>query len=187
MSLRGAAACLWFAVDTKGCAYVIREYFDDTGLDAVIHAERIRKRSEIVAEVPEEYRFTVMDPRAFTKFGAAESMLELYAKHEIYVSFPGGEDPAMGLDAIKRRLRLDDRGEPTLKIFNNCRHLIKALSSLSPDPSNPQDVDQSMETAPADCLRFCLQILRDMKAPAPKTVVEQRLEWFKNQRDSFDY
>ena len=187
MSLTGSACCLWFAVDTKSCAYVIREYFDDTGLDAAMHAERIRKKSEVVAEVPEGYQFTVMDPRAFTKFGAAESMLELYAKHEIYVSFPGEQDPAMGWDAVKRRLRLNERGEPMLKIFNNCPHLIKALSSLSPNPSNLQDVDQSMETAPVDCLRFCLQVLRDTKAPIPKTAVEERLEWFKNQRDSFDY
>lgn len=187
MSLRGASCCLWFAVDTKGCAYVVREYFDDTGLDAVVHAERIRKRSEVVAEVPEGYQFTVMDSRAFTKFGAAEGMLELYAKHEIYVSFPGEEDRLMGWDAVKRRLRLNEQGEPTLKISNTCPRLIKALSSLSPDPNNPQDVDQSMETAPADCLRFFLQTVRNTKAPTPKTAVEERLEWLKDQRDSFDY
>lgn len=187
MSLRGASCCLWFAVDTTGCAYVFREYFDDTGLDAVIHAERIRKRSEIVAEVPEGYQYTAMDPRASTKSGVAEGMLELYAKHEVSVSFFGGEDHAMGWDAVKRRLRLDERGEPTLKIFNDCKHLIHALSSLAPDPSNSQDVDQSMETAPVDCLRFFLQILRDMKAPKPETAIEQRLRWLKDQRDSFDY
>ena len=114
-------------------------------------------------------------------------MIELYAKYDIYPAHWGGENPTMGLDAIKRRLRLDTGGS-NLKIFNSCKNLIAALSSLTPDPNNPQDMDQTMETAPVDCLRFFLQIIRDTSAPPPMSAIERRLRALKEEREvRWDY
>src|SRR3989344_1006096 len=182
----GTTCCLLFAVDLNGCVYVIDEYYT-FGRDSDEHAKSILRKRKIIEQVAPEYRYTVLDPTAFDTPSAAESMFELYARHGIIVDTKGGENRIMGWDAVNQRLRLKENGEPTLKIFNHCPHLIRALSLLVPDPKNPQDVDQSMETAAADSLRLFLQVLRDTKTSPPENAIIRRLRAIREARDLWDY
>ncbi len=47
---------------------------------------------------------------------------------------------------LHKRFTINERtDEPTLKIFNNCTHLLRTLPLLPVDKNNPEDVDPNFE------------------------------------------
>ena len=56
---------------------------------------------------------------------------------------------------LHKRLSIDEKsGEPKLKIFNNCRNLLRTLPLLPTDKHNPEDVDTHAEDHAYDALRY---------------------------------
>ena len=56
---------------------------------------------------------------------------------------------------IHRRLKLDEKTQqPSLKVFSNCRNLLRTLPALPVDKSNPEDVDTNAEDHAYDALRY---------------------------------
>jgi hypothetical protein len=54
---------------------------------------------------------------------------------------------------IHKRLLVNDK-EPGLRIFKNCRNLIRTLGTLPTDDKNPEDVDTNAEDHAYDALRY---------------------------------
>jgi phage terminase large subunit len=78
-----------------------------------------------------------------------------------------------GWYALREWLSPDDRGEPRLRIFKNCRNLIRCLPQLCHDDKNPEDVaaDPHELTHGPDALRYFVA-----GRPAPGRVAP-RAQW----------
>jgi len=201
----GITSCHWYALDHDGRVYVYREYYA-TGKDSDEHARNIwylsHKNTDPGYESEEQYRYTIMDTAAWSKVGLPETLQEVYMRiwgeldREHGVSDNGGpliqssKERVMGWDAVHRYLRLDDKGEPKIKFFSNCKDIIRTVPTLMHDEYNPLDVDSDGEDHAADELRYLIQTLRDAHVPKPKSPAEQRLEMIRerlNKQNEFDY
>ena len=54
---------------------------------------------------------------------------------------------------VHKRLKVNDT-EPGIRIFSNCKNLIRTLSTLPTDDKNPEDVDTNAEDHAYDALRY---------------------------------
>ena len=64
-------------------------------------------------------------------------------------------DNSYGPWTLASSFTIDEKtGEPGLRIFNNCRNLLKTLPLLPTDKHNPEDVDTNAEDHAYDALRY---------------------------------
>jgi hypothetical protein len=61
-----------------------------------------------------------------------------------------------GISAIHQRLATREDGTVGLKIFANCKNLIRELPSLTYDLTNPEDIDHNASDHCTDALRYAL-------------------------------
>ena len=56
---------------------------------------------------------------------------------------------------MHKRLSFDEKTEePKLRIFNNCKNLLRTFPLLPTDRNNPEDVDTRVEDHAYDALRY---------------------------------
>lgn len=156
---RAPACCLWIAIDTEQNLIVVEELYGP-GQTGSIWGKK-------VIEVEEAWGWT--DSKGFSK-------LHGYIDHQGRQQY-GSEGPTpvetmleMGIswfDADKERKpgwveirrRLMERGGPQgrtpgLRIFRNCRNLIRTLPNLVAKEEDPDDIDSKQEDHAADALRY---------------------------------
>ena len=146
------ACCLWIAVDFDNNLWVYRELYTQR-VTADIFAKKV-----LEAEDGEYIRYGVLDSSTWAKRGdvgpsIAETMIREGCKWR-----PSDRSPKSIINGkleLHKRLRIDEKtGEPGLRIFNNCRNLLKTLPLLPTDKNNPEDVDTHAEDHAYDALRY---------------------------------
>jgi hypothetical protein len=162
---------LWFAVDYENTVWIYREFYNK-GLTADIFAQRVRGM-----EAGENIQYGVMDSSVWARRGDVGPPVPEIMRLNGCVWRPSDRSPGSrknGKMEVHRRLRLFEdviSGKPTakLKIFRNCRNLIRTLPMLPLDPTDLEDIDTKSEDHAYDALRYGL-----MSRPMDPS----RLDWF---------
>lgn len=148
---------LWYAVDYEGTVYVYREMYGK-GLTADIFAQRVRQ-----IELGENIQYGVMDSSVWSRRGDVGPPVPEIMRQNGCLWRPSDRSPGSrhsGKMEIHRRLRVfqDENGNNNsrLKIFSNCRNLIRTLPALPLDSNDNEDVDTKAEDHAYDSLRYGL-------------------------------
>lgn len=173
-----------YALSDDGTVYVTREHYK-AGMDTDEHAREIVKLSDGL-----DVRYTVIDSGAFSKLGMPESQAEIFERYGIMDLVMADKKRVPGWNVVHTYLRPDPvSGQPRLKIFKNCKNMIRTIPLAMHDDSNPEDVLSFWEGAEhldaLDELRYVLQTLREQQAPKKKTLAEKRLEEY-NKMESYE-
>lgn len=159
------SACLWWAVDYDGRAYLVDELYTcamrgntaiaDTGLKwtadqvfATIHQREADfwAGRQIVG---------VADPAIWAEDGG-EAIIAAADRHQVYFD-RADHTRIAGWMQVRRRLRFGDDGRPMMYIFSTCKHTIRTLPTLQYSAHNPEDLDTTQEDHIADAIRyFCM-------------------------------
>ena len=146
------ACCLWIAIDFDNNLWVYRELYTQR-VTADVFAKKV-----LDAEEGEYIRYGVLDSSTWAKRGdvgpsIAETMIREGCKWR-----PSDRSPKSRINGkleLHKRLSIDEKtGEPSLKILNNCKNLLKTLPLLPTDKHNPEDVDTHAEDHAYDALRY---------------------------------
>lgn len=189
------SACLWWAVDYDGRAYLVDELYTcamrgnaaiaDTGLkwtaDQVFAAIHQREADfwagrQIVG---------VADPAIWAEDGG-EAIIAAADRHQVYFD-RADHTRIAGWMQVRRRLRFGDDGRPMLYIFSSCKHTIRTLPLLQYSAHNPEDLDTTQEDHIADAIRyFCMMSpLAPEQSVSPTCALHDPLEKPKVERISF--
>lgn len=158
------AVCLWLAQDYDNNIYVYREY----ATNGRVSKERFEEplTADLVArkilelESGEQVRYGVMDASCWAKKGdPGPSIAEAMEMERCFwrPSDRSDKQRESGKLEMHRLLKLDEfTKKPKIFIFNTCKELIKCLSSLPVDETNPEDVDTKANDHSWDALRYAL-------------------------------
>lgn len=143
--------CLWFAVDQDHNLYVYKEAYK-TELDAVDQANLINRMS-----VGEKIDYTVLDSACWIPNQHGESIADTYADQGVYCD-QASKNRLNGKDRVHAWLKVyeDNKGRKysKLKIFENCRNLVRTLPALPRDERHPEDIDTDAEDHAYDAFRY---------------------------------
>ena len=146
------ACCLWIAIDFDNNLWVYRELYAKR-LTADLFAKKI-----LEAEEGEYIRYGVLDSSTWAKRGDVGPSIAETMIHEGWRWRPSDRSPSSrvaGKLELHKRLRIDLKTEePGLRIFNNCRNLLRTFPLLPTDKNNPEDVDTNAEDHAYDALRY---------------------------------
>ena len=147
-----AACVLWIAVDFDNNFWVYREHYTqrvtaDTFARQVLEKER------------DEYiRYGILDSSTWAKRGDAGPSIAETMIREGCRWRPSDRSPrsrVAGKLELHKQLSINEHtGQPSLKVFSNCKNLIRTLPMLPVDKSNPEDVDTHAEDHAYDALRY---------------------------------
>lgn len=161
------SACLWFAVDHDGRAYLADEFYTcatrgstvlaDVGLkqtaDEVFSA--IHKRE--TEHFPGRRITGVADPAIWAENGG-EAIVAAADRNGVYFT-RADHTRLAGWMQVRRRLRFDEEGRPMLYIFSTCKNTVRTLPLLQYSPHDAEDLDTTGEDHIADALRyFCMSM-----------------------------
>jgi hypothetical protein len=120
----------------------------------------IRQPSREIARIAWEHAVAegvteiVCDPACWSKQDDNPSVAESFMEAG-FDAVPANHERVPGWAALHERLKLtDEYGRPMLQFFDTCRHTIRTLPVLTPDPHKPEDVDSDLEDHLADALRY---------------------------------
>ncbi|MBN3270136.1 terminase [Bordetella bronchiseptica] len=138
----------WWALDNDGVFYRWRELYGYGGKanvgsreDVSAVARRIKQIEEHDERLGYEYRHNIADSAIFSETGT-ESIARSFKRSGVSwrESAKGRGSRINGAQRIVDLLMAD-----RLKIFESCRHWIRTVPLLMPDPNRLEDVDTSME------------------------------------------
>ncbi len=127
----------WIAVDSLGNAYVYREIYES----GLIISEAARR----ISELAEEKIFASFAPPDLwnRRQDTGKSAAQIFAENGVPL-VKANNDRVQGWYDLKEWLvpRADELGRklPRIRIFENCRNLIRTLPALQIDKRNPNDV-----------------------------------------------
>lgn len=155
----------WYAVDTKGCIYRIREYYGCTDkanegirLEPSVIAENIRKIERDDPNIRGRNVYGVADPSIFDK-SRGESVADLMARSPNFIIWsPGDNARISGKMQYHNRLAFNSDGEAMFYCFNTCREFIRTIPALMYDEKNVEDIDTTMEDHIYDECRYVLRV-----------------------------
>jgi hypothetical protein len=144
------ACVLWFAVDYNNNLWVYRELYTSK-ITADIFARKV-----IELESGEYIQYGVLDSSTWAKRGdvgpsIAETMIQQGCRWRQSDRSP--KSRISGKLEIHKRLSMNGK-EPGLRVFNNCKNLIRTITTLPTDDKNPEDVDTNAEDHAYDALRY---------------------------------
>jgi hypothetical protein len=144
------ACVLWFAVDYNNNLWLYRELYTSK-VTADIFAKQV-----LELESGEYIQYGVLDSSTWAKRGdvgpsIAETMIQQGCRWRQSDRSP--KSRISGKLEIHKRLLVNDK-EPGLRVFKNCRNLIRTMSTLPTDKKNPEDVDTNAEDHAYDALRY---------------------------------
>jgi hypothetical protein len=168
----------WWAVDTDGRMYRIREFYGckpnqpNTGLewpDQKIAQEILRIENDD-PNIRGHRIYGVADPAIGLKkdqagYGAAAAM----ASEGVYFG-RAKNDRIPGKMQFHYRLAFNDEGRPMMQVFNTCRHFIEQIPSLVYSETDVEDIDTTQEDHIYDESRYALcthMISRPIKVTEP--------------------
>lgn len=156
---RAPACCLWIAIDNDSNLVVLDELYEP-GQTGTIFGKKI-------LEVEEKHDW--LDSKGYSKLHGymdhqgrqnygAEGPTPTEAMIEMGISwFDADKERKLGWTEIRRRLmeRSGPAGRtPGLRIFRNCRNLIRTLPNLIAKAEDIDDIDSKQEDHAADALRY---------------------------------
>ena len=144
------ACCLWFAIDYDNNLWVYRELYTQK-ITADVFARKV-----IDLEHGEYIRYGVLDASTWARRGdvgpsIAETMIQAGCRWR-----PSDRTPRSRISGkleIHKRLKVEDK-EPGIRIFSNCRNLLRTFPTLPLDDSNPEDINTHVEDHAYDALRY---------------------------------
>ena len=68
---------------------------------------------------------------------------------------------------MHRRLACDSRGQPRVRIMENCTNLVRTLPTLPLSKNNPEDVDTKADDHAYDALRYMMMVRSLHNASTP--------------------
>ena len=144
------ACCLWFAIDYDNNLWVYRELYTQK-ITADIFAKKV-----LDLESGEYIRYGVLDASTWARRGdigpsIAETMIQAGCRWR--PSDRTGRSRISGKLEIHKRLKVEDK-EPGIRIFSNCRNLLRTFPTLPLDDSNPEDINTHVEDHAYDALRY---------------------------------
>lgn len=176
-------ACLWWAVDPDGRAYLYREWYGCKPRQANVGLElTCRQIAEgIVARETEEKENNlqierICDPACFDR-SRGDSVADQMRPDQGLpgVIFRRGDNTRMaGLMQLHERLRFREDGRPMLYVFDSCRDWIRTVPNLPYSLKKPEDVDSAAEDHDYDATRYFL-MSRPISATEAKPVKHK--EW----------
>lgn len=179
-----ALACLYIAVDTQGCAYVIGEVYAHNLIisDA---AKAIRD-----SEVREQRYVTYAPPDLWARMKNNGITVEEEFFNGGVLLTKSSNQRVPGWMQLHERLKVIDDVDGVsktarLKIFSTCRNLIRCLSTIKADERDCNDVATEPHelTHLPDALRYwCVQHTLTAKEPDVRTVEDKFLSDYKSSR-----
>ena len=179
-----ALACLYIAVDTQGCAYVIGEVYAHNLIisDA---AKAIRD-----SEVREQQYVTYAPPDLWARMKNNGITVEEEFFNGGVLLTKSSNQRIPGWMQLHERLKVIDDVDGVsktarLKIFSTCRNLIRCLSTIKADERDCNDVATEPHelTHLPDALRYwCVQHTLTAKEPDVRTVEDKFLSDYKSSR-----
>lgn len=155
-------ACLWWAVDYEGRAYLIKEYYGCTRTPnegvKMTPDEQFREIASIERTDPYligRHFMGVADP-AIWDGSLGESVAEAAERHGIFFDKADNSRVA-GWMQVHYRLQFDKVGRARMYVFNTCEHTIRTLPLMMYDEHKKEDLDTTLEDHIADAIRyFCM-------------------------------
>ena len=127
-------ACLWCAMDSARTVYVYKEL----GASNLPISEASKAMLDMTEEKEDIYA-TFAPPDMWSRSQeTGRDKAQIFYENGLTLT-KASNDREAGWLAIKELLKKDANGEPRLKIFSNCRELIKCLPALQIDPKRPTD------------------------------------------------
>ena len=144
------ACVLWFAVDYDNNLWIYRELYTKK-----VTADQFA-RQVLTLESSEYVHYGILDVSTWAKRGdvgpsIAETMIQQGCRWR-----PSDRSPKSRINGkleIHKRLKVTDNN-PGIRVFANCKNLIRTLSALPTDDKNPEDVDTNAEDHAYDALRY---------------------------------
>lgn len=166
----------WYAVDTEGCIYRIREYYGCTEkpnegirLEPSGIAENIRKIERDDPNIKGRNVYGVADPSIFDK-SRGESVADLMARAPNFVIWsPGDNARIAGKMQYHNRFAFRSDGKPMFYCFCTCREFIRTIPALMYDEKNVEDIDTATEDHIYDECRY---VLMEHPIAAPQSRAE---------------
>jgi len=147
------ACVLWFAIDYDNNVWLYRELYTQK-ITADVFARKV-----LMLEKDEYIRYGVLDASTWAKRGdvgpsIAETMIQTGCHWR-----PSDRTPRSRISGkleIHKRLKIVDekKKEPGLRIFANCRNLLRTFPTLPLDDNNPEDINTHVEDHAYDALRY---------------------------------
>ncbi len=166
-------AALWLAMNPDGVIYVWRELYGYGGRpnvgsreDAGTVAKKINAIEENDARNGYEYRANLADPAIFSPTGVGGPSVATAMRQAGVKWIPAWNGKGSRINGAAEIVRL--LAEDKLKFFSTCKHCIRTIPSLDPDPLNPEDVDSDEEDHLWDALRYA--VMRKRRAPESEPV-----------------
>lgn len=177
-------AVYWVAIDTLGNAYFYKELYESNLI--------IREAAQKIREMTlpnESIRATYAPPDLWNRRqDTGRSAADIFAENGVYLT-KADNNRIDGWLAMKEWLKPETvRDEQTgetiqktrLKIFSNCRNLIRCIPLLQHDENNPNDVatdPHEITHAPDACRYFCIMRTKASKeAEAEKSPIQRHKE-----------
>ena len=158
-------ACLWWAVDPKGRAYLYKEWYGGKPRQANVGLEYTPRQivDGILAREKEEaaeniYIDRVCDPAIFDK-SRGDSVADQMAPDGSRpgVIFHKGDNTRLaGKMQVHERLRFDNEGRPGMYIFSTCEDWLRTVPNLPYSLTKPEDVDTDAEDHDFDATKYFL-------------------------------
>ncbi|MCF8012455.1 MAG: terminase family protein [Clostridiales bacterium] len=147
----------WWAVDTRGCLYRIRELYGSNGEPNVGLKWTPHKQAEEIKKIEDKYYkgrriIGVADPSIWDS-SRGESVAAAFEKHGIYFD-PADNERIAGKMQLHYRFAFDEQGLPMMYIFNTCRDFIRTVPALVYDEHDVEDVDTTSEDHIYDEARY---------------------------------
>ncbi len=171
----------WWAIDYDGRLWLYREWYlgkrdDQKGMwvglkmsDAEI-ARGIKEREKGEKINPGPADPSIFNPKRHTKDQAVGPPIsEAMANEGIYF-MPADNDRVLGKQQFHSRLRVNEDGDPMIKISNECEHWWRTLPQLQEDVRKLEDIDSDSEDHEYDCTRY-MCMFRPMRPRIPEQVV----------------
>lgn len=156
---RAPACCLWIAIDNDSNLVIVEELYGP-GQTGTIFGKKILEVEEAWGWIDSKGYSKLhgyMDHQGRQSYGA-EGPTPTEAMIEMGISwFDADKERKLGWTEIRRRLmeRSGPQGRtPGIRIFRNCRNLIRTLPNLIAKPEDMDDIDGKQEDHAADALRY---------------------------------
>lgn len=147
-------ACYWVAVDFQNNAYFYRELCESN----LLVSEAAKKM--IAWSEGEDIRNTFAPPDMWNRHReTGKSTFDIFHEYGVDLSIASNDRKAGWLN-VKEALKVfdDEQGYPTakVKVFSNCKKLIKSLSEIQTDEKDPNDVANTPHelTHSVDAMRY---------------------------------
>lgn len=178
----------WYAIDYDGILYRYREWYGckEGQVDAGLKMPAYEVARGILSREKEKIRFRLADPSMWhprpegrRDEARGPTIQEDFASEGIFL-MKADNDRIQGKMQVHKRLQLNE-DQPSVRIFNNCKHFWRTMPQMRESPQNPEDVDTDQEDHIYDEFRYTC-MARPMK---PKKVERIPTGSFAAERSKF--